>query len=100
MKGQARALIPAVSGIITLLLAGITGCSGTPGEQQAVNVAATRAITSEQARHQELDIAFRDGANAAAGEIGEAMITDLAIELKSHHAIQLAAAEAAYRERG
>lgn len=100
MKGQAKALIPALSGIITLLLAGITGCISTPGEQQAINIAETRAVTIEQCRHQELGAAFRMEADAAARQTGLSIAADLAVELKLNAVPTLATAESVHRDKG
>ena len=61
MNGQAKVLIPALIGIITLLLTGVTGIRLLPGEQQAIQIAETRAITLEAQNHQTLATAFRDG---------------------------------------
>ncbi len=100
MNGQAKALVPALIGIITLLLTGITGCGSTSGEQQAINIAETRAVTIEQHRYQELDTAFRMEADKAAREIRLEIATDLAVDINSDSFVQLAAAQAAHRERG
>lgn len=82
MNGQAKALILASIGIITLLLTGITGISFLPGEQQAIQIAETRAITLEAQSHQALATAIRDGADAAALQTEISVAADLAIELK------------------
>ena len=82
MNGQAKALIPALIGIITLLLTGITGIKLVPGEQQAIQIAETRAITQEAYSRQELGTAIRDGADAAALQTGIGVAADLAVELK------------------
>ena len=44
MNSQAKALIPALIGIITLLLAGVTGID-LPRVRQATEIAETRAVT-------------------------------------------------------
>ena len=100
MNGQAKALIPALIGIITLLLTGITGCVNTPGEQQAFAIAETRAVTLEQYRHQELETAFRAEANKAVRHTGLSIAADLAVGLKSNSALRLAATKAVHREKG
>ena len=82
MNGQAKALIPASIGIITLLLTGITGIRIVPGEQQAIQIAETRAITVEARAHQELASAFRDSADSAATQMGEDVAADLAVRLE------------------
>jgi len=82
MNGQAKVLIPALIGIFTLLLTGITGISFLPGEQQAIQIAETRAITLEAQNRQVLGTAFRSGADAAARQIEVVTAADLAIELK------------------
>ncbi|MBS94899.1 MAG: hypothetical protein CL799_10705 [Chromatiales bacterium] len=100
MKGQAKALIPALIGIITLLLTGITGGISTPGEQQAINIAETRAVTIEQYRNQELGAAFRMEADAAARQTGLSIAADLAVTLKGNAAPTLAAAKSVHRDKG
>lgn len=83
MNGQTKALIPAVIGIITLLLTGITGMQFVSGEQQAISIAETRAITLDEQSHKLLSTAFRDGANAAALQTANDAAEDLAVELKN-----------------
>jgi hypothetical protein len=100
MKGQAKALIPALIGIITLLLAGITGCVGAPGEQQATEIGETRAVTVEQYRHQELETMFRTEADTAARQTGLSIAADLTVGLKNKPVLRLAATEPAHREKG
>ncbi len=100
MKGQAKALIPASIGIITLLLTGITGCVCTPGEQQAINIAETRAVTIEQYRNQELGAAFRMEADEVVRRTGQRIATELKTELKVNAAPTLAAAESVHRDKG
>lgn len=100
MNGQAKILIPAVFGIITLLLAGITGILVTPGEQQAIKIAETRAVTLEQYRHQELGAAFRMEAAKAVQEMERNIAADLAVDIGSISSPQLVAADAAHRDRG
>ena len=82
MNGQAKALILASIGIITLLLTGITGISFLPGEQQAIQIAETRAITLEAHGRQMLATAIREGADAAALQTEIGVAADLAVELK------------------
>ena len=82
MNGQAKVLIPTLIGIITLLLTVITGISFLPGEQQAIQIAETRAITREAQSHRALETAFRDGADAATRQMEAGIAADLAIELK------------------
>ena len=82
MNGQTKALILASIGIITLLLTGIMGISFLPGEQQAIQIAETRAITLEAHGRQMLATAFREGADAAALQTEIGVAADLAVELK------------------
>ena len=82
MNGQRKALIPALIGIITLLLTGITGMQFVSSEKQAIQVAETRAITMEAQSRQALTTAFRDGANKAALQTEIDVAADLAVELK------------------
>jgi len=82
MNGQAKVLIPALIGIITLLLTGVAGISLLPGEQQAIQIAETSAITLEAQNRQVLGAAFRDGADAAAQQMEIGTTADLAVELK------------------
>lgn len=90
MNGQAKVLIPALIGIITLLLTGVTGIRFLPGEQQAIQIAETRAITLEAQNHQALATAFRDGADAAALQMEIITAADLAVELKHVPAVLVA----------
>ena len=82
MNGQRKALIPALIGIITLLLTGITGMQFVSSEKQAIQIAETRAITMEAQSRQALTAAFRDGANEAALQTEIDVVADLAVELK------------------
>jgi hypothetical protein len=84
MNGQAKALIPALIGIITLLLTGITGMQLVPGEQQTISIAETRAITLEAKSRQTLGTAISDAANAAALQTQIDVAADLAVALKSN----------------
>ena len=93
MNGQAKALILASIGIITLLLTGITGISFLPGEQQAIQIAETRAITLEANNRQVLATAFRDEADATALQMEIGIAEDLAVELKHVPANMVAAAD-------
>ena len=93
MNGQAKALILASIGIITLLLTGITGISFLPGEQQAIQIAETRAITLEEQSHQVLATPFRDDADTAALQMEIGTAEDLAVELKHVPAKLVAAAD-------
>ena len=93
MNGQVKALIPALIGIVTLLLTGITGIQFVPGEKQATTIAETRAITLEAQSRQALGQAFRDEANAAALQTSLGIAEDLAVELKHVPANLTATAE-------
>ena len=93
MNGQTKALIPALIGIITLLLTGIAGTLVLPGEQQAIQIAETRAITLEQKSHQELATAFREDAEAAAVQTSMDIAADLAVELRHSPAVLTAMSE-------
>ena len=97
MNGQAKALIPASIGIITLLLTGIMGISYLPGEQQAIQIAETRAITLEAHGRQTLATAFREGADAAALQTEIGVAADLAVELKHVPATLITMSDSVYR---
>ena len=81
MKSQAKALIPALIGIGSLLLAGVTGLD-LPRVRQATEIAETRAVTLETYNRQSLGSAFRTDADAAARDVGNSIAADLAVELK------------------
>ena len=81
MNGQARALIPAVIGILPLLLAGITGFVNSSGEQQITDIAETYAVTAEQHQRMNLADSVRADAECAANKLGDDVVADLAIEL-------------------
>jgi hypothetical protein len=100
MIGQAKALIPASIGIITLLLAGITGIIVTSGEQQATRIGETRAVTLEQYSHQNLETEFRMDAEKAVQETGLNIVADLAVDISNAPAPQLVAADASLSDRG
>jgi len=95
MNGQAKVLIPALIGIITLLLTVVTGISFLPGEQQAIQIAETRAITLEANNRQVLATAFRDEADAAALQMEIGVAADLAVELKHVPTARVAATDSA-----
>ena len=98
MNGQAKASIPALIGIITLLLAGIAGLSLMSGEQQAIQIAETRAITLEDKSHNELATVFRADADAAAVQTTIDIAADLAVELKHSPSNLIAMSEAATKQ--
>lgn len=100
MKGQAKALIPALTGIITLLLTGIAGCVCTPGEQQATNIAETRAVTIEEYRNQVLGAEFRMEADEVVRQTEKRIAAELKAELKVNAVPALAAADNVYRDKG
>ena len=100
MKGQAKAMIPALIGITPLLLAGITGYVISSGGQQATQIAATRAVTHEEQPLMHLTDSFRTDAMQAAKELGDGVAADLAIDLTRTSSLLLAASEAAAEERG
>jgi hypothetical protein len=100
MNGQVKAVIPALIGIVPLLLAGITGYVNSSGGQQATAIAETRAITLETDLRQKLATAFRADAESAAMQVSDSVAADLAIELR-HRPSQLVAASAGgSQERG
>ena len=100
MKGQAKAMIPALIGITPLLLAGITGYVISSGGQQATQFAPTLVAKHAQHSRTELTDSFRAGARLAAKELGDSVAADLAIELTRSPALLLAASDAAVKERG
>ena len=99
MKGQAKALIPALIGIVILLLAGIGGID-LPRLKQATVIAETRAITPEAQNRDELDKAFHAEAEAAATDMGLSIAADLAVELKRNPTTMVAQNKSFHRERG
>jgi len=100
MKGQAKAMIPALIGITPLLLAGITGYVISSGGQQATQIAATRAVTHAEYSRSHLADTFRADATQAAKELSDSVAADLAIDLTRTSSLLLAASEAAAEERG
>ena len=99
MNSQVKALIPALIGIIALLLAGVTG-TDLPRVRQASEIAETRAVTLDDYRHQELGNAFREDADAAARDMGLSIAADLALELKPQPSVVTANATATKSDRG
>ena len=99
MKGQAKLLIPALIGILTLLLAGVTGID-LPRVRQATEIAETRAVTMETYSHQALGTAFRAEADTAVRELSAGITADLAVDLKHQPAVVVAQNTAIKRERG
>ena len=100
MKGQVKAMIPALIGITPLLLAGITGYVNSSGGQQNTNIAETRAVTYEQHQRMELANSVRADAKAAAKSICDNVAADLAIELTHTPQVLLAVSEAEANDRG
>ena len=93
MNGQVKQLIPGVIGIFALLLTAIVGISAFPSEQQARQIAETRAITLENRSREKLDESFHAGAAAAAMETGMDIAADLAVDLKRSPSILIAMSE-------
>jgi len=100
MNGQAKAVIPALIGIVPLLLAGITGYVNSSGEQQATNIAETRAMTIEQHQRAQLADAVRADAKVAARELSDDVVADLSVKLTAAPSLLIAASDAYGRERG
>ena len=100
MNSQAKALIPALIGITTLLLAGVTGIDMPRVSRQATTIAETRAITLEQAYDQDLGTAIRMDADAAVREMSVSIAEDLAAGTKYKPSVSVAHAELAHNERG
>ena len=100
MKGQAKALIPALIGITPLLLAGITGYVKSSGGQQTARIAEAGTVTFEQ--HQSIALAdeVRADAKAAAKELSDNVAADLIIELTHSPSMLVASTEANDKERG
>jgi hypothetical protein len=98
MNGQAKALIPALIGIIILLLVGITGFD-MPRVRQATVIAETRAVTLENSRHQALGTAFRIEADAAVRELNADIAAELVMELKHQPAVVVAQNTTTKRDR-
>lgn len=100
MIGQARALIPALIGIVPLLLAGITGFVNSSGEMQINDIAETYAVTSAEHQRMELADAVRADAESAANKLGDDVVADLTIELKHTPSFLIASSDAGAKERG
>ncbi|MGI9292084.1 MAG: hypothetical protein ACR2QG_12520 [Gammaproteobacteria bacterium] len=99
MNSQAKAVIPALIGIITLLLAGATGID-LPRVRQATVIAETRAVTLEDYSHQALGSAFRADADNAVRDMSAGIAADLALDLKHQPSVVIAQNKAVDRERG
>jgi hypothetical protein len=99
MKGQAKLLIPALIGILTLLLAGVTGIE-LPRVRQATEIAETRAVTMETYSRQALGTAFRTEADEAVRDLSAGITADLAVDLKHQPTVVVAQNTAIKRERG
>jgi hypothetical protein len=99
MKGQTKALIPALIGITVLLLAGVTG-THLPRVRQVTAIAETQAITLEDYRHQALETSLLNDADLAAREMGVSIAADLAVELKHQPATLTAQSATTKRDRG
>jgi hypothetical protein len=82
MKGQAKALIPALIGIAILLLTGISGIFLPPGEQQAT-FTASRTVSPEKGRRAMSGAAIRSDADTAALQTYRDVAADMAIDLQS-----------------
>jgi len=81
MKGQAKALIPALIGIAILLLTGISGIHLPPGEQQATSTA-SQEVSPEKGRREMLGAAIRSDADTAALQTYGAVAADMAKDLQ------------------
>lgn len=99
MKGQAKALIPALIGIVPLLLAGITGYVNRSGEQIA-DIAETYAVTVEDHQRKALADSVRADADAAANTMCNEIVADLAVELTYTPSHLVASSDAIVNERG
>jgi hypothetical protein len=99
MNRQAKALIPALIGIVILLLVGITGVD-LPRVRQATAIAETRAVTLEHYSNQVLGTAFRNEADASVREMNADIAAELAMELKQQPAVVVAQNTATNHERG
>ncbi len=100
MKGQAKALIPALIGITPLLLAGITGYVKSSGEQQTTRIADGGTVLVGKHQSMALADSVRADARAAAQELSDSVAADLAIELTRSPSMLVAASEAGAEERG
>ncbi len=100
MKGQAKAMIPALIGIIPLLLAGIAGYVSSSGGQQTTNIAETRAVTFEQHQRMALADSVRADADAAAKQLCNDVVADLTVDLVHAPALLVASSDAGANERG
>ena len=100
MKGQAKALIPALIGITPLLLAGITGYVNSSGGQQTPAIAETQALTAEQHQRKVLAEAVYDGAEAAAMKLSGDVAEDLTVELTYTPSLLIASSSANANDRG
>ena len=100
MKGQAKALIPALIGITPLLLAGIMGYVTSSGGQQTTRIVTTSAVTYDQRLHMELADSVRADAKAAAEKFRDSVAADLAIELTHTPSLLVASSDSEAEERG
>lgn len=100
MKGQARAMIPALIGIAPLLLAGITGYVNSSGGQQATHIAAISKVTEGQRLRMELADSIHTDARLAAEEIRDSVTADLAVKLTRTPSRLMALADAEPKDRG
>jgi len=99
MKGQAKAVIPALIGIVPLLLAGIMGYMNGSGEQ-ITNIAETYAVTFETHQRMELADSVRADAETAANKLSSEVVADLAVELTYTPSLLVASSDAEANERG
>jgi hypothetical protein len=81
MKGQAKALIPALIGIAILLLTGISGVFLPTGERPATSTM-SQAAGPEQGQREILSAAIRSEANTAALQAYRNVAADIATDLQ------------------
>lgn len=81
MKGQAKALIPALIGIAILLLTGISGVFLPTGEQSGT-ATMSKAASPEKGRREILSAAIRSDADTAALQTYRDVAADIATDLQ------------------
>jgi hypothetical protein len=100
MKGQAKAMIPALIGIVPLLLAGITGFVNSSGGQQTTAIAETRAVTLEEHQRMQLGDSVRADAEAAADALFDDVAADLSVGLTYSPTLLIASSDGGLNDRG
>ena len=90
MNSQAKALIPALIGIVALLLAGVTGTDLPRVSRQATEIVDTRTAPADKASHQGLGASFRRDADEAVRALNNDIAAHVAITFGHQPAIVVA----------